>query len=79
MVEKSIEQIKEEVAKESTYETWDSLKWHIGISDTMLDKVAKRYAAQFQSPTDLLTTEIMVLKERNQELEDSAKYLFKEL
>ena len=76
---KGIDQIKDEVAKEylHPYRTWlENAKFsnddNISVLEDSgaIDEVATRYAQQFQeqAPTDVLTTEIMVLRERNEEL-----------
>lgn len=72
---KSIEQIKDEVAKADNFHNWQLLfescaMYDYGRLEKAIDEVATRYAQQFQeqSPTDVLTTEIMVLRERNAEM-----------
>ncbi len=65
---KSIEQIKKDVAKECFFDSWGQLEELAKTKSSVTRKmniVAKRYASQFQAPT-----ETIVLKERIAELED---------
>lgn len=68
---KSIEQIKDEYATlVCIYPSWEELLNDIPSHEieSHTDEVAEHYAQQFQHPTDVLTTEIMVLRERNAEM-----------
>lgn len=47
---------------------WDNMKLLIAI-----DEVMERYASQFQTNTDLVTTEICVLRDMVAELEDKLR------
>lgn len=70
-----IKEIKEQYAKECGYDSWEDLYLeclHTGI-DAHIDDIATRYAQQFQPNTDLITTEICVLRERVAELEEHMK------
>lgn len=60
----NLELLKEEIAFEKEQTVWN--KEH--PLNPLIDEIAQRYAQQFQAPTEVLTTEIMVLRERNEEL-----------
>lgn len=72
-IEQHVELLKEQFDSVGT--KFNGLTWH-RIKESHI-----RYAQQFQeqAPTDVLTTEIMVLRERNEELvemlEKSQKYI----
>lgn len=63
---KSIEQVKEEVAKEHGFRDFAMMYYDEEV-EIPISEIATRYAQQFQEQalTDVLTTEIMVLRERN--------------
>lgn len=76
---KSIELIKDEYATlVCIYPSWEELLNDIPSHEieSHTDEVATRYAQQFQAPTDVLTTEIMVLRERNEELVEMLEKLY---
>lgn len=67
---KSIEQI----IKEHAIECGNTFGGNIVAMDIQaVHVVCTRYAQQFQAPTDVLTTEIMVLREKNAELVEMLK------
>lgn len=72
---KSISQILDEVAKINGWDDFDSIhkksteKRNMIIAVNIAKKSAIAFEAQFQNNTDLITTEICVLRERVAELE----------
>lgn len=71
---KTIEQIMHEVANELKYKDWNVLRqchaYKLSNYDAIWKTVIERYSSQFQTNTDLITTELCVRNERIAELEE---------
>ena len=79
---KTLQQIREQVAKEYSFLNYSDLIFSLRQDcehDKVIDEVALRYALQFKSNTDIITSEMFAMQERIAYLEELLEGIAKEI